>query len=110
MRNPRNPALLRAFAAELKARRATLGLNQEGLAFAAGIDRTFVVRLETCSTSPSLDSLFRIGTGLEIDPAELIGSVAKRYRNDMIDYALMMQGKLMSIPDDEETVLQAVDI
>jgi len=82
MRNPRNPELLRAFAAELKARRATLGLNQEGLAFAAGLDRTFVARLETCSTSPSLDSLFRIATGLEIDPAELVGAVAKRYRKE----------------------------
>lgn len=89
MRNPRNPELLRAFAAELKARRAKLGINQEGLAFAAGIDRTFIARLETCSTSPSLDSLFRIAAGLEIDPGELVGAIAKRYRKEHRAAAVM---------------------
>jgi transcriptional regulator with XRE-family HTH domain len=82
MRNPPDPALLRAVAAELKARRAVLGLNQEGLAFAAGIDRTFVARLENCSTSPSLGTLFRISVGLETDPGELVSAIAKRYRKE----------------------------
>ncbi|WP_083745172.1 helix-turn-helix domain-containing protein [Variovorax sp. KK3] len=82
MRSPPDPALLRAVAAELKARRAALGLNQEALAFAAGVDRTFVARLETCSTSPSLGTLFRLSTGLETDPGELVSAIAKRYRKE----------------------------
>jgi transcriptional regulator with XRE-family HTH domain len=82
MRNPPDPALLRAVAAELKARRTALGLNQEGLAFAAGVDRTFVARLENCSTSPSLTTLFRISVGLETDPGALVSAIAKRYRRE----------------------------
>ena len=82
MRNPPDPALLRAVAAELKARRTALGLNQEGLAFTAGVDRTFVARLENCSTSPSLGTLFRLSTGLETDPGELVSAIAKRYRRE----------------------------
>jgi len=82
MRNPRDPALLRAVAAELKARRTVLGLNQEGLAFAAGVDRTFVARLENCSTSLSLGTLFHIAVALEMDPGELVTSIAKRYRKE----------------------------
>jgi transcriptional regulator with XRE-family HTH domain len=82
MRNPPDPALLRAFAAELKARRSALGINQEGLAFAAGIDRTFIARLESCSTSPSLGTIFRIATGLETDAGDLVSAVAKRYRKE----------------------------
>lgn len=82
MRNPPDPALLRAVAAELKARRTALGLNQEGLAFAAGVDRTFVARLENCSTSPSLGTLFRLSTGLETDPGDLVSAIAKRYRKE----------------------------
>ena len=82
MRTQQDPALLRAFSAELKARRAALGINQEGLAFAAGVNRSFVARLETGSSSPSLTSLFRLAAGLETDPAELVGSIAKRYRKE----------------------------
>jgi len=82
MRNPRDPALLRAVAAELKARRTVLGLNQEGLAFAAGVDRTFVARLENCSTSLSLGTLFHVAVALETDPGELVSAIAKRYRKE----------------------------
>lgn len=82
MRNPPDPALLRAVAAEVKARRGALGLNQEGLAFAAGIDRTFIARLESCSTSLSLGSVFRLAAGLETDPGDLVSAIAKRYRKE----------------------------
>ena len=82
MRTQQDPALLRAFSAELRARRTALGINQEGLAFASGINRSFVARLETGSSSPSLTSLFRLAVGLETDPAELVSSIAKRYRKE----------------------------
>lgn len=82
MRTHQDPALLRAFSAELKARRAALGINQEELAFAAGINRSFVARLETGSSAPSLTSLFRLAAGLETDPADLVGSIARRYRKE----------------------------
>ena len=82
MRTQQDPALLRAFSAELKARRAVLGINQEALAFASGVNRSFVARLETGSSSPSLTSLFRLAAGLETDPAELVSAIAKRYRKE----------------------------
>ena len=47
MRSTQNPALLKAFAAELKARRAVRGFNQEELGFASGLNRTFIAKLET---------------------------------------------------------------
>jgi transcriptional regulator with XRE-family HTH domain len=100
MRNPPDPALLRAVAAELKARRTALGLNQEGLAFAAGVDRTFVARLENCSTSPSLGTLFRISAGLETDPGALVSAIAKRYRKE--HGAAVMLGSLRRAKDRPE--------
>ena len=84
MKTSQNPALLRAFAAELKARRVALGLNQEALAFEAGLNRTFIAKLEVASTSPSLTSLFRLAEGLQVDPVELIKSLMKRYNKELI--------------------------
>jgi transcriptional regulator with XRE-family HTH domain len=83
MRSTQDPALLRAFAAELKARRAELGFNQEELAFAAGLNRTFVAKLETATTSPSLTSLVSLCVGLTVDPPELMQSLMKRYKKEL---------------------------
>ena len=83
MRSNQDPALLQAFAAELKVRRASLGLNQDNLAFAAQLNRSFVAKLEVGTTSPSLTSLFRLADGLGVDPAELVAAVSKRYHKEL---------------------------
>ena len=87
MRSNQDPVLLQAFAAELKVRRAALEFNQDTLAFAASLNRSFVAKLEVGTTSPSLTSLFRIAEGLGLEPDELVRSVAERY------YAEMKTGK-----------------
>ncbi|MGJ7491439.1 helix-turn-helix domain-containing protein [Variovorax sp. ZT4R33] len=79
MRSSQDPALLKALASELKARRAALGMSQDELAFSAGINRTFVAKLELATTSPSLSSLFRLSNGLNAEPWELILAVQQRY-------------------------------
>jgi transcriptional regulator with XRE-family HTH domain len=83
MRSDQDPALLRAFAAELKARRSALGLSQDRLALAAEVHRTFVAKLERALTMPSLSSLYRIAEGLDIEPAEFISAISKRYRKEL---------------------------
>uniref|UniRef100_UPI00403A4ED0 helix-turn-helix domain-containing protein n=1 Tax=Variovorax sp. BK018 TaxID=3450241 RepID=UPI00403A4ED0 len=83
MRSTQDPALLKAFAAELKARRAVRGFNQEELGFASGLNRTFIAKLETGTSSPSLTSLVLLCNGLEADPAELMQSLMKRYKKEL---------------------------
>jgi len=82
MRSHQDPALLKAFAAELKARRATLGLSQDSLAFASGVNRTFVAKLELGATSPSLTSIFRLAEGLQVEPWELMLSLQERFAKE----------------------------
>lgn len=84
MKSSQDPALLRAFAAELKAQRLAVGLSQEALAFEAGLNRTFIAKLEVATTSPSLTSLVRLAQGLQMDPVELIKSLMKRYKKELI--------------------------
>lgn len=83
MRSNQDPALLRAFAAELKARRAALNISQEGLAHASEVNRTFVAKLELATTSPSLTSIFRLANGLQIAPWELVLSLQERYEKEL---------------------------
>lgn len=83
MRSNQDPALLKAFAAELKARRAALEISQETLAHASEVNRTFVAKLELATTSPSLTSLFRLANGLELSPWELVLSVQERYEKEL---------------------------
>ena len=84
VKTSQDPALLRAFAAEIKARRTTLGLNQEELAFDSTLNRTFIGKLEIGMTSPSLTSLIRISEGLQVDPVELMRSLMTRYKKEKI--------------------------
>jgi transcriptional regulator with XRE-family HTH domain len=82
MRTHQDPALLRAFAAELRARRDAAGVSQEALAFQCDLNRTFIAKLELGQTSPSLTTLFRVAEGLQSDPAELVGAVNLRWRRE----------------------------
>ena len=83
MRPPQDPALRKPLPAEQKPRRAVRGFNQEELGFASGLNRTFIAKLETGTSSPSLTSLVLLCNGLEADPAELMQSLMKRYKKEL---------------------------
>jgi transcriptional regulator with XRE-family HTH domain len=56
-------------------------MTQEQLAFAAGLDRTYISQLEHDKKSPTLDSLFRICDALGIAASKLIAQVERGRRN-----------------------------
>lgn len=88
LRSDQNPALLRAVATELKARRVALGLSQYGLAHESDVHRTFISKLEMGVANPSLTALYRLAEGLEVEPAELVKAISKRYRKELRSEAL----------------------
>lgn len=45
---------------------------------AAELDRTFVSKIERSGRNPTLESVFKIATALELDPEELVRQVRKR--------------------------------
>lgn len=52
--------------------RAERGLSQEGLAFAADIDRTYVGRIENLKRNPSLNILVKIAKAFDMEVWELL--------------------------------------
>lgn len=82
MRKAQDLPVLRATAAEIKARRASLKISQEELAHRADLHRSFVARLEVAQTQPSLAILFRLAEALNVDVADLTGAIAVRYRRE----------------------------
>jgi transcriptional regulator with XRE-family HTH domain len=83
MRASHNPALVKAFAAELKARRFKVGASQEGLALDCGVNRTFIAKLELAQNQPSLSVLLRLAEGLGVELPELLRSTLVRYKNEL---------------------------
>ncbi len=59
-------------ARNLKRLRIALGLSQEALADAAGIDRTYVSALERRKYSLSIDRLDQIASSLGVEPHVLL--------------------------------------
>lgn len=83
MRSDLDFALLRSFAAELKARRMALGISQEQLALRAEVNRTFVGKMETAKNQPTLAVMYRLSEGLECEIPDLLSAVLKRYRKEV---------------------------
>jgi transcriptional regulator with XRE-family HTH domain len=55
-------------------------MTQEGLAEAAGLDRTFISIVERDIQSPSVDTFIRICEALGIKPSTLMARIEQRYR------------------------------
>lgn len=83
MRASQNPPFVKAFAAELKARRLGMGLSQESLALDCGVNRTFVAKLELAQNQPSLCVMLRLAEGLGVELPELLRSTLVRYKSEL---------------------------
>jgi transcriptional regulator with XRE-family HTH domain len=62
----------------IRARRLELHLTQEGLALAAGIDRSYIGQLETGRRNLSLLNLFVIADALTVAPSTLLADAERR--------------------------------
>ena len=80
MRTTQNLDLMKAFAAEVKARRGELGFSQEELAHRAEVNRTFVAKVELAQNQPSLTVLHKLSVGLDVELPELLRLTLLRYR------------------------------
>ncbi len=82
MRTDQNTPLLKALAAEVKARRGALQISQDELAYRCGLSRTFLGKIEIAQSQPSLTALFKLADGLEVGPDELLKAVKIRLRKE----------------------------
>lgn len=63
----------------VRSRRLSLGLSQEELASLAGIDRTFVSRIERGVRQPTISTLLCIGRALQAPATELMQEIESKY-------------------------------
>ncbi len=70
--------LREVFAANLRRIRHEKGLSQEELADLAGVNRSYVSKIETAVTFVGLEIVGNLAEVLEVDPAELLRLPQKR--------------------------------
>jgi transcriptional regulator with XRE-family HTH domain len=68
------------FAANVRRLRHEKGVSQEELAESAGINRTYVSKLETARTYAGLEIIGKLAKALEVEPIELLRPPARRPR------------------------------
>ena len=78
MRLSRNPLLIQALSATIKARRLELNLTQEALAGQVDLDRPFITLIESGKKQPTVSVLWRLAGGLQMTVAELATCVDER--------------------------------
>ena len=59
----------------IKKYRQQIGISQEELAHRAGVDRTFVSRLERGIRQPTITTVIQLSRGLEISAEELVREI-----------------------------------
>jgi len=70
--------LRQVFAANLRRLRHARGLSQEALAHEAGVNRTYMSKLEKGGSYPGLEIIGKLAAVLEVEPAELLRFPVKR--------------------------------
>ena len=58
----------------MRARRRELAVSQEQLAFQADISPTYLSQIEAGKRNPSLETLFRLASGLKLELSDLLGA------------------------------------
>lgn len=79
----RDPALVKSLAAEIKARRADLKISQEELAHRAGLNPSFIAKVEICQNQPSLTAFLSLAKGLDIKPTDFLAGVLVRHKKEL---------------------------
>ena len=70
------------FGKVLRDLRKQRAISQEDLAFDAGLDRSYISKLETGVYQPSMTTLFAIAEVLKIDPSVIVKRVYDVYVED----------------------------
>ena len=70
-----------AFRFVLRELRQSKRLSQEKLAFEAGLDRNYISLVELGKSSPSLKTIFKLCTTLEIAPSGFFSLIEARMNN-----------------------------
>jgi transcriptional regulator with XRE-family HTH domain len=66
------------FGDRVRSYRLKTGLSQEGLAYEAGINRTYIASLEAGQRNPSLDLMARLAVALRVDLGDLVRGLQKK--------------------------------
>ena len=79
MASRKNKNLVSAFSRALRTIRLEKELTQEQVAYGAKLHPTYIAFLEGKKRQPSIDTIFKIAQGLDINPSELVQRVEKYY-------------------------------
>ena len=74
------PSISFIFGEVLRDKRLALKISQEELAFRAGVDRTFVSRIERGLRQPTITSLIALSSALGISATKLIKATEQRIK------------------------------
>lgn len=68
-------SLAKRLGANIRAKRISLGISQDGLALECGVDRSYMGRIERGEVNITVEKLYQIAARLECEPASLLPSL-----------------------------------
>jgi transcriptional regulator with XRE-family HTH domain len=74
--------LRQVFASNLRRLRHARGLSQENLAYEAGVNRSYMSKLEKGASYPGLEIIGKLAAVLKVEPSELLRLPPRRKRSD----------------------------
>jgi transcriptional regulator with XRE-family HTH domain len=78
MKDLQNRGIAEAFGEVLREVRINSEISQEELAFRAGVDRTFIYRLEHGVRQPTITTILDLARALDVSARDLVGEVEDR--------------------------------
>ena len=66
-----------AFGRALRSLRLTAGLSQEQLGLESGVQRNFISLIETGRNQPTVSTIFKLASALQVKPSKLVAAAEK---------------------------------
>ena len=66
-----------AFGQVLRKHRLAAGLSQEQLGLESGVQRNFISLIETGQNQPTISTIFKLATALNVKPSKLVADAEK---------------------------------
>ncbi len=85
------------FGQRIRGLRQSKNISQEKLAELSGLHTTYIGQIERGEKSPTLDSIYKISLGLDVDLSKLFDNIDSMAKSGSIDYALKIYNEVVGL-------------
>ena len=87
---------------KIRSARTISGISQEKLAELSGLHSTYIGQIERGEKCPTIDSVYKIATGLNVSLSDLFKDFENKVTKESNDYADLIYDRIYTLPPEKQ--------